>query len=230
MYFLISYDIIDREDLNTNQKMIAIYLARHFDEKRYHSTISPEKIAKSLRLSVDEVNMSLDILSKKNIINRGSNASELRLFEFNDFTLQKGDVVKTISKIFGFPISGKTAKLIYTLSGEDYDKIKVAFEKAGEDDPLEDVFMILQGEKEGAKEEESKASILDNSAEKKLDETLNSSFDILEKPSTRSDKKRPVRSNIADRKKIANTRYIRAQQVYGKGKIETKESDVKNGI
>ncbi len=226
LYFLISYDIIDREDLNTNQKMIAIYLARKFDEKKYNATISPEEIAKSLKLSIDEVNISLDILSKKNIINRGSRISELELFQFNDFTLQKGDVVKTISRIFGFPVSGKTAKLIYTLSGEDYDKIKSAVEQAGEDDPIEDVFMILQNREQDETEPE-KANTT-STIENPSSDSLSSSFDILEKSTKPETKSKAAVKQSAERRKVPNTRYMRAQKVYGKGKSETKGS--KNDI
>ncbi len=75
MYFLISYELVDRDDLSTEQKMCAIYLARQFDEHSDDFDIDEFEMASKLRLSVDEVKLNIEVLkSKKIITQRGLSA------------------------------------------------------------------------------------------------------------------------------------------------------------
>ncbi len=69
MFFLVPYNLIDRNDLSIVQKMCILYLARHFDEKGSSVPINELEIAEKLRLSTSEVRLNLDVLLSKGIIN-----------------------------------------------------------------------------------------------------------------------------------------------------------------
>lgn len=68
MYFLVSYDLIDRVDLSLTQKMTAIYLARLLDENEVESAISEYDLAQKMKLSVDEVKLNIGVLVEKGVI------------------------------------------------------------------------------------------------------------------------------------------------------------------
>lgn len=68
MFFLVPYNIIDREDITLNQKMLAIYLARMQDEFGSSFSLDKKDIAPKLRLSEEEVALSLGVLLSKGIL------------------------------------------------------------------------------------------------------------------------------------------------------------------
>lgn len=70
MFFLVPYNIVDREDINLNQKMIAIYLARIQDERGPSYSPTVAEIAAKLKLSEEEVSLSLDFLVSRGILSR----------------------------------------------------------------------------------------------------------------------------------------------------------------
>ncbi len=69
MFFLVPYNLIDRDDLSIIQKMCILYLARHFDEKGALDPINELELAEKLRVSTSEIRLNLDVLLSKGIIN-----------------------------------------------------------------------------------------------------------------------------------------------------------------
>lgn len=82
MFFLVPYNIVDREDISLNQKMIAIYLARIQDEKGPNTIPSVAEIASKLKLSEDEVSLNLELLLSKGILS--ASQLEVRRAQFNE--------------------------------------------------------------------------------------------------------------------------------------------------
>ncbi len=169
MYFLISYDIVDRKDLTVSQKLTAIFLAREYDEKGLNAKISSDDIAKALNLSLNEVKINLEILANKGIINNAAsnklenkaqpkieNNEEIVANDKADTDVfsplldnvekfETSNITSIITKTIGFPVSTKNANLLYSAAKQDLDLIKQAsiFCKDS-DDILDDIFIWLQ--------------------------------------------------------------------------------------
>lgn len=84
MFFLVPYNIVDRDDISVNQKMIAIYLARIQDERGPNASPSMSEIASKLKISEEEVGLSMELLLSKGILS--ADQVEIREAGFNDIT------------------------------------------------------------------------------------------------------------------------------------------------
>ncbi len=93
MFFLVPYDLIDREDLSIIQKMCILYLARHFDEKGDSVPINEMELAEKLRVSTSEIKLNLEVLLSKGIINIGN-----KIVDEKKNMLADGDVNDIIVK------------------------------------------------------------------------------------------------------------------------------------
>lgn len=148
MYFLVSYELIDRNDLSLIQKMIAIYLARLLDEGG-GSHVSEADLASMMKLSVDEVKLNLQVLiskgliEKNNLENNGSSGFKKPVFKA--FSGISDEIKAQIDSAFGFDISFKSASMLYLKSGENLDFLLDVISGAlSEEDPVEETFYRLQ--------------------------------------------------------------------------------------
>lgn len=133
MFFLVPYNIIDREDISLNQKMIAILLARIQDERGPNSSPSVSEIAERLKLSQEEVSLNLDFLVSKGILSRNQLEVREAGFEVLEPKLEEGRVIKQLvigeDSVSG---DGSESEEATEFSDEDRNNILEALELAEE--------------------------------------------------------------------------------------------------
>lgn len=198
MYFLVSYELIDRDDLSLSQKMMALYLARVLDENSGNVNISETDLASVMKLSLEEVKLNIQVLVSKGLINLGDMSLDAPLIEFKSpvfkpFSSFTDDIKSKIDEAFGFELPLNKASMLYLKSGEDIDfLLSVVPDVKGSADPIEEAFYILQ-----VLEHNSKSS--DKEGAKRTEDLIELKVDSVEKPKENfdSDEAEDIESEIA---------------------------------